>query len=225
MRRLHRVALLAASTTLLGLSAMSGVAASEQCAVTVRPAATPPAHNAHPASPTAHNAEPSPEREYIDMMIPHHVSIIALAETALPRLNDDRLRDMAAAIVATQEAEIAELREMRAARFDSPDPVPMSGETRDAGHDMAATQPDLAQLMDGAALIDAYCQAAQPDLAFASLTLAHHQMAVDSSRDLLETTQDAELRDLARRVIVAQEAEIATLRQFLAEHGVASPTP
>ncbi len=79
--------------------------------------------------------------------------------------------------------------------------------------------------VDRAALIDAFCQSADPDLAFADLTLAHHQMAVESSRGLLETTQDAELRDLAQRVITAQAAEITLLQQILDEQGAASPTP
>jgi uncharacterized protein (DUF305 family) len=143
---------------------------------------------------------------------------------------------MAAAIIATQVAEIEELREMRAARFGSPDPVPMDDDMLAAlhvhmpedaagGHAMAATQPDMADQMDSAALISAFCQAPDPDLAFASLTLAHHQMAVDSSRGLLGTTRDAELRDLAERVIAAQDAEIAILQHVLDGHTAATPTP
>jgi uncharacterized protein (DUF305 family) len=93
-----------------------------------------------------------------------------------------------------------------------------------SGHDMSAPQPDMARQMNSAALIEAYCGADDPDLAFASLTLAHHQMAVDTSRGLLETTQDAELRALAERVMAAQEAEITILRQVLSERA-ASPTP
>jgi uncharacterized protein (DUF305 family) len=236
MRTLHWVAVLAASSTLLGLSAVPPIAASEHCAVIATPAATPLAGDVAPASPVAHNPEQSPEQLYIDMMIPHHVSIIALAETALPSLDDDRLRDIATAIVATQQAEIDELREMRAARFGSPDPVPLADDMmavmhvlmpdkEAAGHDMEAMRPDMEKLMDSAALVDAYCQSNDPDLTFANLTLAHHEMAVDSSRGLLEMTHDAELRDLAERVIAAQEAEIATLQQVLDEHGAASPTP
>lgn len=236
MNTLHRVAMLAASSTLLALSAVPPVAATSHCADLATPAASPHAGVAAVASPAAHHAEPTPEQLYIDMMIPHHVSIIALAETALPNLNDERLREMATAIVATQEAEIAELRDMRAARFGSPDPVPMDDDMLAAmhvlmpegdakGHDMAAPPSDTAMQVDRAALIDAFCQSADPDLAFANLTLAHHQMAVESSRGLLETTQDAELRDLAQRVITAQAAEITLLQQILDEQGAASPTP
>lgn len=236
MHPLHRVAVLAASTTLFGLSAVPSAAASAHCAVIATPAATPLAEDAAPASPVAHHTAPTPEQLYFDMMIPHHVSIIALAQTALPSLRDGRLREMAIAIVTTQEAEIAELREMRTTRFGSPEPVPMDEEMLAAlhvimpaeaanGHDMDAAQPDMAMQMSSATLIDAFCQADDPELAFASLTLAHHQMAVDSSRGLLELTKDTELRNLAERVIAAQESEISTLQQVLDEHGAASPTP
>lgn len=236
MNTLHRVALLAALSTLPGISVVSPVAASAHCAVVATPAATPYTDEATPASPAAHRADHSPEQLYIDMMIPHHVSIVALAKAALPSLHDDRLRDMATAIVATQEAEIAELRAMRADRFGSPDPMSMDEDMLAAlhvlmpgdapgGHATGTTTPDMAMQMDAAALIAAFCQAENPDLAFASLTLAHHQMAVDSSRGLLESTQDAELRDLAEQVIAAQKAEIGILRHVLDESAVATPTP
>ena len=236
MNTLHRVALLAAFSTLPGLSAVSPVAASAHCAFEATPAATPDTAEAATASPAALHVEHTPEQLYIDMMIPHHVSIIALAEAALPSLRDDRLRDMATAIVATQEAEIAELRAMRADRFGSPDPMPMDENMLAALHDlmpedspgehgMDAATSDMAMQMDSAALIAAFCHAADPNLTFASLNLAHHQMAVDSSRGLLETTQDAKLRDIAERVIAAQEAEIVILRHVLDEGATATPAP
>ncbi len=50
---------------------------------------------------------------YIDMMIPHHLSITAMAEAALPQLEDDRLQEMARSIIDAQVAEVAELRDLR----------------------------------------------------------------------------------------------------------------
>jgi uncharacterized protein (DUF305 family) len=46
---------------------------------------------------------------YIDMMIPHHQSIIALAQAAQERLTDERLQAMAENIITAQDAEITEL--------------------------------------------------------------------------------------------------------------------
>lgn len=49
----------------------------------------------------------------IYMMIPHHESIVALSKAAQPRLVDERLQEIAGAIVSAQEGEIEELRGCR----------------------------------------------------------------------------------------------------------------
>ncbi|MFT4040528.1 MAG: DUF305 domain-containing protein [Thermomicrobiales bacterium] len=220
MRLIHRVALVALSGMLPLAPGYSLASANNHCADAAAPiavAATPQAaHAGHemsgPAS-TPESGEASPEQQYIDMMIPHHASIIALAEVAAPDLTDPRLREMATAIIATQEAEIAELRELRQARFGSPDPAPLD-------HALMGMVE-----MDAGAQIAAFCAAPDPDIAFARQTLPHHELAVASSRDLLDASDDAELRALAERVISAQAAEIATLQQVLREHSEATPAP
>lgn len=96
------------------------------------PAASPvatPSGNAHaggqhgtPAAGAAvHEAEF--DEVYIDMMLPHHASVIALAEAALPRLTDPRLQEIARAVISTQGEEIAELRALRQAFYGTPDPT------------------------------------------------------------------------------------------------------
>ena len=56
------------------------------------------------------------------------------------------------------------------------------------------------------------------DIDFARGMIGHHQGAIDMARIVLEHGQDAELRQLAEEVIEAQEAEIAFLRDWIAEH-------
>ena len=48
--------------------------------------------------------------------------------------------------------------------------------------------------------------------------IAHHQEAVDTSRLVLETTQNPRLAALAQDIIVEQEAEIALMNQWLVEY-------
>lgn len=157
---------------------------------------------------------------YIDMMIPHHESIIAMAETALPRLTDERLREIAEAIIATQEPEIAELRDLRARFYGSGDPAAMDGATMammdEAMPDMGS-MVEMARLMDSSALVSAMCAADDVDLTFIELTIAHHEMAVAGSETALDAAVHPELRDVAERVIVAQEREIKTLTQIRQE--------
>ena len=68
------------------------------------------------------------DQAYIDMMIPHHESIIALAEVAVTELEDDRLVAIAQAILDTQAGEIDELKALREEWYGDPEPAMMSDE-------------------------------------------------------------------------------------------------
>ncbi len=56
------------------------------------------------------------------------------------------------------------------------------------------------------------------DVDFARGMIGHHQGAIDMARIVLEHGEDPDLRQLAEAIIEAQEAEIAFLREWIAEH-------
>jgi uncharacterized protein (DUF305 family) len=58
-----------------------------------------------------------------------------------------------------------------------------------------------------------------PDVDFARGMIPHHQAAIDMAKVQLEFGKDPEMRKLAEAVIAAQEAEIATLKAWLAARG------
>jgi uncharacterized protein (DUF305 family) len=165
---------------------------------------------------------------YIDMMIPHHEAIIAMAEAAQTMLTDERLLDIAAAIIATQTPEIAELRDYREHFYGSADPTAIDVEMMDI---MEQAMPGMGSMeevafqMDAATQVAAICAAEEPNLTFIDLTIAHHEMAIASSEMALEQATHPEIQDFAQRVIEAQQQEIDTLTEIRAElTGEATPT-
>lgn len=57
-----------------------------------------------------------------------------------------------------------------------------------------------------------------PDVAFASGMLAHHEGAVAMAKVQLKYGKDAQMRELAQNVIKTQEAEIVEMKAWLAKH-------
>jgi uncharacterized protein (DUF305 family) len=159
---------------------------------------------------------------YIDMMIPHHESIIALATVARDELTHPRLIEIADEIVATQQGEIDELQALRAEWYGDAEPVSMEMIMGMPG--MSSDMAMMDQQMSAEWQVQAFCAAGDKDLAFVDQVIPHHQMAVDTSRVAVDLATHPELVEIAQQVITAQEAEIAELEQIRAEiTGEATP--
>jgi uncharacterized protein (DUF305 family) len=164
---------------------------------------------------------------YIDMMVPHHASIIALAQAAQDRLTDERLQPIAPNIITAQQAEIEELRGYREQWYGNPEPMPMDASMMGMMTEMMPDMGDMASpqtQMDPEALVTTFCSAEDPDVAFIDLTIPHHEMAIMASEAALEQATHDEIRTIAERVIQDQQGEIdelSAIRQELS--GEATP--
>jgi uncharacterized protein (DUF305 family) len=162
---------------------------------------------------------------YIDMMVPHHQSIIALAQAAQDRLTDERLVAIAENIISSQQAEIEELQGYREQWYGSRTAMPMDGSMMEMMGMMMPGMEDMqamAAMMDADALVAAFCAGEDADLTFIDLTIPHHQMAIMASEAALEQATHEEIREIAERVIQDQQREIdelTAIRQELSGEG------
>ena len=162
---------------------------------------------------------------YIDMMIPHHASIVALSQAALPRLQDDRLVAIAKTIVAAQTTEIDELRDYREQWYGSSEPIPMDEHAMmQLMPDMVMSMDDMMVQMDADTQVALFCAADDPDRVFIDLVIPHHLSAIAVSEAALDQATHDEIGAFAERVINDQQREISELSIIRQErYGSVSP--
>jgi len=142
---------------------------------------------------------------FIDAMIVHHQSAVAMAEAVKDSAEHQEIRDVATAIIAAQEREIEQMRNWRDAWFPS------------------APESDLSAMMDmpGMNMSDAdmemLAQSDAPDEMFIDMMVPHHESAIDMAKEIQQTTERSELRQLAAEIITAQQTEIDQLKEWRAE--------
>ena len=157
------------------------------------------------------------DQQYIDMMVPHHESAVAMAELATERSQRSELQEYAAAVIAAQSTEIAQLRSWRMEWFGSEETPPMSampmlpGMSMDMpGHDMHGATMDMEQDIRDLE------NASDFDREFLEAMIVHHEMAVEASEIVVAGEVRAEIKTLAEDVIADQRAEIQQMEAWLA---------
>ena len=151
------------------------------------------------------------DRAFIDAMVPHHRSAIAMARLAQRRgLDKPVLVRIARDIVKSQQEEIDRMLAWRkrwygSAKIDARGGMELGLSARQMG-----MNHDLSELR----------RAEDVDRAFARMMIPHHQGAMRMAKLALERARHPELRVLAREIIRAQQREIRQLRPFAnGEHG------
>ena len=143
------------------------------------------------------------EADFIAGMIPHHQEAVDVAREVLELGQRAEVRELAAAIVATQQDEIDQLTAWLAAWYPTA---------------RAASYTPMMRALTG-------LTPAEVDLVFVTDMIYHHAMAVAMAEETLalDPAPRPEVAALAREVVRVQADEIATLRGWLAAWGAPAP--
>lgn len=158
--------------------------------------------------------EASIDRDFIDMMVPHHESAIAMAELAQQRAEHPELQQLADDIIAAQSAEIQQLKAWREDWFGDADTPPMEEMPMLPGMSMPAGHAMDGGSMDMSAEVDALRDADPFDRMFIDAMIRHHEQAVEAAEIAGQQTEREEIRALADDIIEAQTREIEQLQEW-----------
>lgn len=149
---------------------------------------------------------------FIDMMVPHHQGAVEMAKIALERGEHPEILAMAEAIIASQQAEIDQMKAWKLAWYGSSDTPPMSA--MPAMEEMPG-MGGMGHAMDMQAEVDALRGAPEPfDLAFINAMIPHHQSAIDAAQKVLDSAEHPEIKALAQAIIDAQQKEIEQMEEW-----------
>ncbi len=139
------------------------------------------------------------DRAFIDAMVPHHESAIAMAEAAKEAgLSDPELLKVADDILATQQDEIDRMKQWRDEWFGSStiDPAGAAG--------LGMSESEMGMQHDA----DSMMNSTDADTDFAQLMITHHQGAIAMAELAKQKAEHGELKELADGIIDAQKREI-----------------
>lgn len=155
-------------------------------------------------------AEAPFDRQFIDMMAPHHEGAVMMAKTAQERAEHAELKAMADDIISAQNQEISQLKSWREQWYGSAETPPVDempmlpGMEHDSMMDMVQANEEL--------------KTAEPfDKAFIDAMIPHHEMAIDAAEMAQQEAEHAEIRTLADGIIEAQQREIDQMKAWRAE--------
>jgi uncharacterized protein (DUF305 family) len=170
---------------------------------TTSPATTPPpaASNAPATGQQQHNQA---DVVFLQNMIPHHAQAIMMSQMARNRATTPQVKDLAVRIEAAQQPEIDQMRGLLTA-WGAPAPAAPGGGMGPMGSMGGMGQGQMPGMMSGTGF----------DRMFLQMMIVHHQGAIDMSHTELAQGSNPAARDLAQRIITAQQAEINQMQTLL----------
>ena len=142
------------------------------------------------------------DRAFIDAMVPHHEAALEMARAAKEAgLTEPELEKIANDILATQQAEIDQMKQWRGEWFGSSEIDPNGAAA------LGLSESDMG-MQHGA---EGFADSTQVDTDFAQMMITHHNGAIAMARLADDKAEHDELKDLAGAIISAQEREIEVM--------------
>lgn len=142
-------------------------------------------------------AEPLGEQDFLEQMVPHHESAVAMAELALERTARPEIRRLAGRITAAQEGEIAVMQSWHESWFGGELMPDMTG---------PHGSMDLGSL-EG-------LSGDEFDRAFLSMMIPHHASAITMAERAMMGAARDDVAMLADDIIAEQAAEIGQMQRW-----------
>lgn len=151
------------------------------------------------------------DKRFIDMMVPHHLMAIEMAEDALENSEDDDIRTLSERIVRGQANEIEELKRVRQELYGSretPDemhPAAMQNMGMGDHGSTASASSEHGDHGTSAGSTDEF------DRRFLDDMLAHHAAAIQHASVALVRSDHKRLKIIAREIVDEQSREIGMM--------------
>jgi uncharacterized protein (DUF305 family) len=145
------------------------------------------------------------DRRFIDLMIPHHVGAVQMAQDALQKATHPELKQFAQAVIDAQQKEIAQMKGWRQQWY---------GDSAIAAMNHGSMNMDQ---MNQQMVAHLGASDSTYDQRFIDMMIPHHQGAVMMAQDAQSKATKAEIRDLSARIIADQDKEIGQLQAWRAQ--------
>jgi uncharacterized protein (DUF305 family) len=180
-------------------------------------AQTSPETSATPMESQMNASTQEVDRNFIEMMIPHHQGATEMAKMALDRAKSPQVRELAQSIIEKQTREIEQMRTWYKQWYGTEVPVNSSSMEMNGGMNQEMKMSMQHQNMMEEEMMSALENADDFDREFLNQMIRHHSMASMMAGMVVNSAEHQEIRQLAQTIVRDQNEEIAQMRQMLAQ--------
>jgi len=142
------------------------------------------------------------DMDFANMMIEHHQGAIDMSEEELKSGTDEKMKAKAQNIITKQKDEQNKLKDI----VKNSKPMKMDmGKHDELSKEMDNMKTDLSKMQ----------MSGNTDKDFATMMISHHEGAIKMSKDELSHGMNAELKQMAKKVIDDQTKEIAEFKSWI----------